>query len=266
MGAGRMGLPMVRQLCAAGHDVRALARSDAARHALEQEGVTSFSEAAPVATGADAVLVCVFTDEQVRDVCLSGPVLEEMPPGSVVVLHTTVSPGTVADVAERAGPRGIDVVDAAVSGGPHDIAAGRLTVFAGGPDTAMERVRPALEAYGDPVLHVGPAGTGVRVKLVNNALFAAHIGLLAEAVRLGTRLGVDERTLLGALPHGSGASRALAGAAARGSVEAFTTSVGGFLGKDIAVVRRAVAELGGDLGALGDALSAVPSGAGTRTR
>jgi 3-hydroxyisobutyrate dehydrogenase-like beta-hydroxyacid dehydrogenase len=80
----------------------------------------------------------------------------------------------------------------------------------GGAEADVERVRPVLGAYGDPVLYVGPLGAGQGVKLVNNALFAANIGLLADAVRLGERLGVDEAVLLTALPHGSAASRALA--------------------------------------------------------
>jgi 3-hydroxyisobutyrate dehydrogenase-like beta-hydroxyacid dehydrogenase len=77
------------------------------------------------------------------------------------------------------------VVDAAVSGGPHDIAAGKLTLFVGGADDTVARLRPVLDCYGDPVLHVGPSGTGQKVKLVNNVLFAGHIGLLAESIRLG---------------------------------------------------------------------------------
>ena len=62
----------------------------------------------------------------------------------------------------------------------------------GGSDDAVERVRPVLASYGDPILHVGPLGAGQGVKLVNNTLFAAQIGLLHEAVRLGDRLGIDE--------------------------------------------------------------------------
>ena len=91
------------------------------------------------------------------------------------------------------------MVDAPVSGGPHDIAAGQVTLFVGGADDAVARVRPVLGGYGDPILHVGPHRCGPAVKLVNNTLFAAQIGLLAEAVRLGDRLGIDEAALLDAM-------------------------------------------------------------------
>lgn len=252
IGAGRMGRPMVRRLLDAGHNVRVLCRSDQALRALAEDGAQVTGDLAKVATGAEAVLVCVYTDEQVREVCLGGGLLDELPGGAVVVVHTTGSPRTVEAIAESATPRGVDVVDAAVSGGPHDVAAGRLTLFLGGAEDTVARVRPLLASYGDPVLHVGPLGAGQRVKLVNNALFAAQIGLLSDAVRLGAELGIAESVLLAALPHASAASRALTGAAGRGSVSAFARAVDEFLSKDLQVVRAVAAELGAELGVLAD--------------
>lgn len=256
VGAGRMGRPMARRLLAAGHDVGVLGRSGQARADLAAEGFRTVDDVAAVADAAEALVVCVFADEQVRAVCLDSPLLAAMAPGSVLVVHTTGSPRTVEAVAERAAEHDVTVVDAPVSGGPHDIAAGRLTLFVGGADDAVTRVRPALAAYGDPILHVGAVGAGQRVKLLNNALFAAHIGLLREAARLGTRWGLAEPALLEALPHGSAASRALSGVASRGSVAAFAEAVGEFLGKDVDNVRKAAADLGGDLGAMEPAVNA----------
>ncbi|MBA4863521.1 NAD(P)-dependent oxidoreductase [Streptomyces sp. PSKA54] len=250
VGAGRMGLPMVRRLVAGGHEVRVLGRSPERRRALAAEGALVGGCVEDVADGADAVLVCVYTDEQVREVCLGSALLDVLPEGASVVVHTTGSPRTVEAVAARAAARRIQVVDAPVSGGPHDIAAGRVTVFVGGDKDAVARLRPVLGRYADPVLHVGPLGAGQRVKLVNNALFAAHIGLLSDAIRLGRRLGVDEAVLLDALPHGSATSRALTGVAARGSVAQFAEAVREFVDKDVEVVRQVAAELGTDLGAL----------------
>jgi 3-hydroxyisobutyrate dehydrogenase-like beta-hydroxyacid dehydrogenase len=238
VGVGRMGLPMALRLAGAGHDVMVLGRSAQKRKALADNGLHAVASLQDV----DVVVVCVFTDEQVREVCLD----DALPHGATVVVHTTGSPRTVEEIAAR----GHDVVDAPVSGGPHDIAAGRVTVFAGGADADVARVLPILRAYGDPVLHVGPLGAGQRVKLVNNALFAAQIGMVSAAIRLGAQLGVAEAVLLDALPHGSAASRALTGVAAKGSVAAFATAVGDFVGKDIDIVRTVATELGGDLGAL----------------
>lgn len=252
VGTGRIGRPMVGRLLAAGHEVRALGRSPEKRAALAADGAHPVDSVDAVAAEADAVLVCVYSDEQVRDVCLD----IDLPADAVLVVHTTGSPRTLEEIAAR----GVEVIDAPVSGGPHDVAAGRITLLVGGAGDTVARMRPVFAAYGDPILHLGPLGAGQRVKLVNNALFAAHIGLLAEAVRLAGQLGVAEEALLGALPHGSAASRALAGVAARGSVAAFTAAVAEFLVKDVAVARKVAAELGGDLGAIDTAINSLPGG------
>ncbi len=252
VGTGRMGAPMVRRLVDAGHEVRALARTTEKSQAVSDLGAVPVGQLAAVAEGADAVIVCVFTDEQVRQVCLEGGLVAAMSPGAVLVVHTTGSPRT----AEAIAARGVDVVDAPVSGGPHDVAAGMVTLFVGGEDDAVKRVHPLLSTYGDPVLHVGHPGAGQLVKLINNALFAAQIGLVAEGVRLGGVLGISEPELLEALTHGSAGSRALGNVARAGSAVAFADAVGDFIGKDVAVVRKTLADLGGDLGALNDVVDA----------
>jgi 3-hydroxyisobutyrate dehydrogenase-like beta-hydroxyacid dehydrogenase len=254
VGAGRMGAPMVRRLVEAGHQVNVLGRTDEKRSAITELGAQPVTDLAAVAEAADAVVVCVFTDEQVRKVCLDDGLLAAMSRGSTLILHTTGSPNTARDLAAKANDVG--VVDAPVSGGPHDIAAGNVTLFVGGDDSSVARVHPVLSAYADPILHAGATGAGQLVKLVNNTLFAAQIGLVAEATRLGTQFGIDEGALLDALTHGSSQSRVLDMIAAAGSAGAFITAVGEFIGKDVAVVRRTVAELGGDLGVLGSAVDA----------
>jgi 3-hydroxyisobutyrate dehydrogenase-like beta-hydroxyacid dehydrogenase len=251
-----MGAPMVNRLVETGHDVRALGRSVENRRAVRELGAQPVTDLADVGTDADVVVVCVFTDEQVQQVCLESVLLTTMRPESVLVIHTTGSPRTAESVSAEAASHGIEVIDAPVSGGPHDVAAGRVTLFVGGPDDAVARACPVLASYGDPILHVGPVGAGQGVKLINNTLFAAQIGLLHEAVRLGDRLGIDEQRLLDAIGHGSAASRVASIVGARGSVDAFIDMVGEFVGKDVAVVRKTAAELGSDLGLLDDVINA----------
>lgn len=252
IGMGRMGSPMVARLCDAGHDVRVLGRSAERRVAIKELAAESVTTIAELACG-DVVIVCVFTDEQVDEVCMRSGLLAAMPERSVLVVHTTGSPHTVEAIAAAASH--VDVVDAPVSGGPHDVAAGRVTLFVGGCDDAVERSRPVLACYGDPIVHVGPTGAGQRVKLINNAVFAAQVGLVTEAVHLAGRLGVAESTLLDALPHGSAGGCAIGSIAAAGSVSAFTRTVGDFLGKDVAVIRKTI----GDLGILEDLANAALS-------
>jgi 3-hydroxyisobutyrate dehydrogenase-like beta-hydroxyacid dehydrogenase len=240
-GAGRMGGPMVLRLLAAGHPVTVLAHSAGAREDLAAAG-------AEVTTDVSAL-----GDAEIVALCLDEGLLAAMAPGSALVVHTTCSPTTVGLLGKHAEARGITVVDAAVSGGPHDIADGRITLYVGGADAAVARVRPFLAAYGDPILPVGPLGAGQQVKLLNNAVFAANIGIVAQAVAVAAELGVPEAALLAAIGHGSGSSRALDLIAATGSVAGFAARVGEFIGKDLAVVRQVAADLGVDLGALDDA-------------
>jgi 3-hydroxyisobutyrate dehydrogenase-like beta-hydroxyacid dehydrogenase len=246
---------MVSRLVAAGHDVQVLGRTAEQRRQLERLGASAIDDVAEVGPQADVVVLCVFTDEQVRQVCLDSALLPSMPSGSTLVVHTTASPKTIETIAARADD--VDLVDAPVSGGPHDVAAGKLTLFVGGADEAVARLRPVLGCYGNPVLHVGPSGAGQKVKLVNNALFAGHIGLLAQSIRLGERLGVPESTLLAALAHGSATSRVLNIVAARGSVASFIEVAGEFVGKDVAVVRSIAEEFGSDLSVLHDAIQVI---------
>lgn len=250
-----MGRPMVDRLVAAGHEVTVLGRSPQAREALLAAGARPVAAASVVAAKADVVCVCVFSDEQVRSVAIEGGLVECVPEGGVLVIHTTGSPRTAQAIAAAGAARGVAVLDSPVSGGPHDIAAGHITLLVGGAEADVDRARPVLAAYGDPILHVGPLGAGQAVKLVNNAVFAANIGLVAQAVRLGEQLGVSEEGLLAALPHGSAASMGLTVAARRGSVATSARMLAEFLGKDVKVVREVAADLGATLGVLDAAIA-----------
>jgi 3-hydroxyisobutyrate dehydrogenase-like beta-hydroxyacid dehydrogenase len=256
IGLGSQGAGMAQRIIGQGVPTTLWARREIS---LEPFAGTAAFAADPVELGraSDVVGICVTDGAAVRDVTL-GPrgVLAGMKEGSILALHSTIGADECAEIAEAALARGVDVIDAPVSGSPHDIAAGHVTLFVGGSDDAIERARPVLSGYADPILNVGPIGAGQGVKLVNNTLFAAQIGLLHEAVRLGERLGVDERQLLDAIGHGSAASRVVSMVGARGSVSAFIDIVGEFVGKDVAVVRKTAAELGSDLGLLDEAINA----------
>src|SRR5690348_17170028 len=126
VGAGRMGAPMVRRLVEAGHGVRALGRSVEKRRAVSELGAQPVTDLADVGQDADVVVVGVFTDDQVRQVCMESVLLSAMRPGTALVIHTTGSPRTAEAIAAEAKSRDIAVIDAPVSGGPHDIAAGHV--------------------------------------------------------------------------------------------------------------------------------------------
>jgi 3-hydroxyisobutyrate dehydrogenase len=255
IGPGRMGRPMVDRLVAAGHDVTALVRHPDAPKVAEAEGLNWADSVAATVHGAHAVFVVVLNDEQVRSVCLgTDGAIAAMKPGATLIQHTTSDPATAQLLVEEGAATGVGVLDAALSGGPHDIAAGRLTLWVGGDKADVEAMRPLLETYASPILFVGPAGNGQRVKLVNNALFVAQVGLAIDAVRLAGSLGIEEQTILAAVQHGSGSSRAL-DIVARGSVDAVAGRIGGLMKKDVAVVRDVARKAGADLGIIGSVLS-----------
>jgi 3-hydroxyisobutyrate dehydrogenase-like beta-hydroxyacid dehydrogenase len=241
----------VERLLAAGAPVTVLARRPEVADRLAGTPARVVSSLAEVAEGADIVIVCVLTDAQVMDVALgTDGLIMSMVPGSLLVVHTTGSPATANRLATAGAERDVHVVDAPVSGGPADIVAGHITLLVGGDDADVERIRPVLAAYADPILHLGPLGSGQVVKLINNALFAANIQLAAAAEHVAGQLGVDIGTLASTIAHCSGASYAMGVIAAMGSTNALIAAAGRFLRKDVDMVNAVAGELGVDLGLL----------------
>ncbi len=255
VGAGRMGFPMVERLAAAGHDLVVYARRPEVTAALAGLGVRHTAELTEAAAGVDVLLLCVFSDAQLSEI--AGPLAAALPDGAVLASHVTGRESTLRAVA-GAFPA-IHVVDAPVSGGPHEISAGRLTVLLGGDPVARKRAAGAISAYGDPLIETGELGTALAVKLVNNFLFAANTQLAAEAVRLGEALGVSPGQLLGALEHMSGGSRVGDRIAAGGAdLAAFAARIGPFMKKDVAACLEQAAERGVDAGLLIDVVRRGP--------
>ncbi|MEJ5977908.1 NAD(P)-dependent oxidoreductase [Novosphingobium sp. PS1R-30] len=256
IGAGRMGRPILDRLAAAGHATKVLVRQPEAREAALAAELDFATTIVDTVREADIVFCVVLNDAQVREVCL-GPrgAIAAMKPGAVLVQHTTSDPETAQLLGVAAAERGVHVLDAALSGGPHDIAAARLTLWVGGDAALLDELRPVLAAYAEPILFVGPLGNGQKVKLVNNALFVSQVGLAVEAVRLAGALGIDEAAILAALQHGSGASRGLAVVASGGSVAALAPRIGALMAKDVATVRAVAQNAGVDLGVIGTVLA-----------
>jgi 3-hydroxyisobutyrate dehydrogenase len=128
-------------------------------------------------------------------------------------------------------------VDAPVSGGKPAANAGRLLVMVGGDDAAAARCAPVFATFGDPVVHLGPLGSGQVAKLLNNAAFTAHLGLAASLLTLGESLDVDPKRLAEVVLHGSGRSFALERvASAGGTLDRIAAHAGALLAKDVRLV------------------------------
>ena len=143
---------------------------------------------------------------------------------STVAVHSTIHPATCEQLAVRLAERGATLVDAPVSGGPAPQKAGSLVVMVGGgPMTSSSGCRPVFGTYGDPVLHVGPRGSALLAKLVNNALMMAQVTLADDARGDRGRRRVDRSALVAIISNGSGNSFSFGVRAGFDSMDSFAT-------------------------------------------
>ncbi|TQM11320.1 NAD(P)-dependent oxidoreductase [Pseudonocardia kunmingensis] len=250
IGAGRIGEPMVERLLAVGHPVVLYARRAEVRQRLAAAGAAVVDDPRDVAV-AEVVVSCLYSDAQVLEVLPA--VVRAMDTGTVLVSHTTGTPSTLARLAEANVAGRAAIVDAPFSGTAEAITQGRLTVYLGGDTAHVESARRVVSAYAEPVIATGARGSALRVKLLNNLLFAAISQVTLRGLEAGRAMGVAEQTLLDALAVSSGGSNAARYIAGRGGSGSYIAGVTPFLRKDVAACRDVAAELGLDLSALLDA-------------
>jgi len=180
VGLGNIGKPMALRL--AGADGIELTVYDMLSDPVAELVAAGARPAATVEDlGADVVCVMVRDDEQVRHVASA------VGPGPVIVIHSTVAPGTPAQLEGN----GLTVLDAPVSGGPMGAAEGTLAILVGGDGEAFAAARPALEAMGSRVVHAGAIGAGTRMKLTRNLIHFVAFTAVTEAQRLAEAAGLD---------------------------------------------------------------------------
>ena len=253
VGLGSQGGPMARRIIDAGFPTTLWARRP---ESLEPFADTSADVAASVrdlAAASDVLGVCVVDDAGVDEV-LRGPdgALQAMSDGSVVIIHSTVHPTTCLRLQEDF--PAIHVIDAPVSGGGHKAASGELVVMAGGPVEIVDRCRPVLETFGDPVLHLGPLGAGQEAKVLNNTVFAAQLALAAEVFELAAARQLDPAAVAAVLAGGSGRSYAAEIVAGAGyDLEGLAPFAGDLLAKDVGILVDAGAPTDSALVAAADA-------------
>jgi 3-hydroxyisobutyrate dehydrogenase len=236
IGLGSQGAGMARRIMAAGIPTTLWARSPSSLAPFRGQA-TLAADPAELGGASDVVGICVTDDDAVRQVILGrAGVLAGMAPGSILAIHSTIGTDTCTEVAEAAEVHGVAVIDAPVSGGGAAAAAGALTVYVGGSAASVERARCVLDTYGDPVLHMGGLGSGLRTKLVNNVLNAAQFGLAHDAMAVGEALGLDPEQLGRALTCGSGRSFSLEVFVGLGSFEAIAGHIGPLLSKDVGLL------------------------------
>jgi 3-hydroxyisobutyrate dehydrogenase-like beta-hydroxyacid dehydrogenase len=205
IGLGRMGRHMARNLIKAGHTVTVFNRSQGAVDELVAEGARRAASPAEAARNASVLFTCLTTPDVVEATLRQA--LEGARPGTIFVDHSTIGVADAKRIAALCEAKGVQFIDAPVSGGPWGAEAGTLTIMCGGDKAAYETVLPFLQAEGKALYLLGPVGAGTVAKLCNNLLVGIHAAAMSEAFVLGTKAGVDPQVLFEIISNATGGSK-----------------------------------------------------------
>jgi 3-hydroxyisobutyrate dehydrogenase len=235
IGLGSQGGPMARRIVEGGYETTLWARREASLEPYADTAAKSAGSPAELAAASDLVCLCVVGDDDVREVLYGDSgVLAGLQSGGVIAVHSTVHPNTCREVAEKAAAQGVSVIDAPVSGGGPAVEEGKLLVMVGGDEEVVERCRPVFATYADPIVHLGPLGSGQVTKILNNLLFSANLGSAISTLELGESLGIPRDRLCQVLNSGSAVSKALGSIAVfGGTLDGLAPIAGGLLQKDV---------------------------------
>ena len=205
IGLGHMGLPMARNLLKAGFGLRVFDLVPAAVEELEQEGAQAARSAADAVRGMEVVISMLPASRHVEGLYLGdNGLLAALEPGTLVLECSTIAPESARRVHQAAAERGLQMLDAPVSGGTAGAAAGTLTFMVGGEAAVLEKAQPIFQAMGKNIFHAGPDGAGQVAKVCNNQVLAVQMIATAEAMALGVANGLDPAVLAEIMRQSSG--------------------------------------------------------------
>ncbi|TPG31952.1 NAD(P)-dependent oxidoreductase [Mycolicibacterium hodleri] len=188
IGLGNMGAPMAKRLVEWPGGLTVFDVRTEAMTPLAELGASLADNVADVAV-ADIISITVLNDQQVREV------IEELAahakPGTVIAIHSTISPDTAVELAAALKPKDIHVVDAPVSGGGGAADKGELAVMVGADREVYERIKPVFKRFASMVIHAGEPGAGTRMKLARNMLTFTSYTAACEAMKLAEAAGID---------------------------------------------------------------------------
>jgi 3-hydroxyisobutyrate dehydrogenase-like beta-hydroxyacid dehydrogenase len=192
IGLGNMGAPMATRLVGWPGGLTVFDVRTDAMTPLVEAGASLADSVADVAS-ADIISVTVLNDQQVRQVVAE--LAEHAKPGTVIAIHSTISPETAVELAEQLRSQDIHIVDAPVSGGGAAAAKGELAVMVGADRDVYERIKPAFKQFASMVIHAGAPGAGTRMKLARNMLTFTSYAAACEAMKLAEQAGIDLQQL-----------------------------------------------------------------------
>jgi len=208
IGLGVMGFPMAGHLKARGYDVTVYNRTAAkAEDWVKKHGGKSAPTPAAAAKDCDFVMLMVGNDNDLLEVALGKDgALAGMKPGAVLIDHTTASADAARKVFAEAKKKGVDFIDAPVSGGQAGAENGKLTVMCGGEQAAFDRAKPVMDSYGRAVTLMGAAGAGQLTKMVNQICIAGLVQALSEGIAFAEKAGLDADLVLDVISKGAAQS------------------------------------------------------------
>lgn len=223
LGLGTMGHGMAGRLLDAGYPLTVYNRTRAKAEKLAERGAIVAGTPAQAAAGAGIILSIVSDDAASREIWLGEHgALAAAAHDAVLVESSTVTVGWVEELEAAAKGRGIFLVDAPVTGTKPEAESGNVTFLAGGSETVLARIAPALRAMGKAIVHLGPTGAGTRMKLIHNFMVATEAAITAQAVGLIERNGLDQQQALQVLTAGDPGSPMIRYAAERMASRAYT--------------------------------------------
>jgi len=273
IGLGNMGAPMAHNLIKAGYQVTAFDLNPAALAQFTKDGGQVASSAKEAVQNVETVITMLPASRHVEGLFLGeDELLSHLAQGCLLIDSSTIAAASSQKVAQAAAAKGIDFIDAPVSGGTGGAIAGTLTFMVGGSSAALERARPLLEAMGKNIFHAGDVGAGQTAKICNNMLLGILMIGTSEALALGAANGLDVKVLSEIMRRSSGGNWALevynpypgvqeGSAATRGYSGGFGTDL---MLKDLGLAQEsaAAASASTPLGGLARALYAAHSLAG----
>lgn len=204
IGLGLMGKSMAHNILKAGYPVTVHNRSHAAVDELAAEGATPASNPAEVASQVDVVFTNLPDTPDVELVALGeNGIIESAREGLIFVDNSTIKPGAARAIAKKLAEKGVQSLDAPVSGGDIGAKNGTLTIMVGGEADALEKVMPVFQAMGKTITHVGEAGAGQVAKAANQIMVAAQMAAMGELLVFSRKAGVDPRKVVEAIKAGA---------------------------------------------------------------
>lgn len=210
IGMGIMGAPMAQNLLNAGYPVTVYTRTQSKAQPVLNAGANWADSPAQAAENADIVITCVTDTPDVETVLLGkGGVIESAHNGLICIDMSTISPDATRQMAATLAEKGVQLLDAPISGGQIGAIEAKLSIMVGGPADTVEKVRPILEIMGKTITHCGPVGSGQTTKLANQVMVIHTIMSIAEGLAFAEQAGLDLDTTYAVTCGGAAYSHSL---------------------------------------------------------